>query len=174
MMKRSYIYGIAFVALLTLSACAGGGADVKEKLGLNTPPPDEFSVVTRAPLSVPPDFTLRPPRPGAERPNELTVRAQAKKTVFGENTSSAGNPTAGQSGFLAKLGTDNADPAIRESIDTEVKELDAKEQPTAEKFLFWKDKAPAGKPIDPVAEQKRLEDEKLIIKKRNEDVLKAQ
>ena len=36
--------------------------------------PDEFGVVSRAPLSQPPDFALRPPRTGEKRPNEVTPR----------------------------------------------------------------------------------------------------
>ncbi|MCH1556317.1 MAG: DUF3035 domain-containing protein, partial [Pseudomonadales bacterium] len=49
------------LAALTLSAC---GDSTKRALGLSRTSPDEFSVVPRAPLSQPPDFNLRPPRPG--------------------------------------------------------------------------------------------------------------
>ena len=40
--------------------------------------PDEFAVVRRAPLIVPPDFDLRPPDPGAPRPNIGTTADQAR------------------------------------------------------------------------------------------------
>jgi len=38
---------------------------------------DEFAVVTKAPLIMPPDYNLRPPRPGAARPQEQSERQQA-------------------------------------------------------------------------------------------------
>jgi len=146
------------VSVLLLGGCSGG-ADVKEELGLRSPPPDEFSVVTRAPLEVPPDFTLRPPRPGADRPNEISVREQTKQTVFGKSDKAAATASTGEGAFLSKLGANQANPAVRDSIDTEIKDLEKKEQPVAEKMLFWKKKAPLGKAIDPVVEQKRLEAE---------------
>ena len=44
--------------LLTgLSGCT----DVKEVLGYTKQSPDEFQVYARAPLSLPPDYNLRPP-----------------------------------------------------------------------------------------------------------------
>ena len=43
--------------------------------------PDEFTVVTRAPLSMPPDFTLRPPQPGAARPVEQSDRSLAESAL---------------------------------------------------------------------------------------------
>ena len=189
---KKFVVTLALATTISLAAC-GGGEDVKEKLGLKAPPPDEFSVVTRAPLSVPPDYTLRPPRPGAEGPNETSVREQTKQTVFGATaTKKTAERTKGQNSFLSKLGTDEADPSIRRSIDTEVRELEKQDQPVAEKLLFWKDKVPPGKPLDPVEEKKRLEAEGKVkatstddaaatdgakgtkIKKRNEDILKAQ
>jgi hypothetical protein len=174
MKKHSFLLAVLVAFALFLSGCSGG-ADVKEKLGLESTPPDEFSVVARAPLSVPPDFALRPPRPGAERPNELTVREQAKRTVFGGTADT--ERVSDQNPFLKKLGTGSADQNIRASIDTEIKDLEEKEQPVAEKLLFWKDKAPVGKPLDPVEEKKRLEAEaaaqKATVSKRNEDILKT-
>ncbi len=44
--------------------------------------PDEFGVVSRAPLSQPPDYSLRPPRAGAKRPNEVTPREDAQKNLL--------------------------------------------------------------------------------------------
>ena len=170
-MKKKTVLCLASV--LVLSACAGGGEDVKEKLGLKSPPPDEFSVVTRAPLAVPPDYTLRPPRPGEGRPNELTVREQAKKTVFGKSDVVSESAPQQDGSFLGKLGATKADPNVRSSIDTEIKALDAAEQPAAEKLLFWKSKKVPGKTIDPVEEKKRLEASGVSVEKRNEDILQT-
>ena len=54
---RLTTHGIAALALvLVLSSCEG----LKKQIGLAKSAPDEFTVVTKAPLILPPDFTLRP------------------------------------------------------------------------------------------------------------------
>jgi hypothetical protein len=71
----------------------GGCADPKKALGLGKRSPDEFTVVTRAPLSLPPEFALRPPQPGAQRPQELGPVDAARQSVFAPSGSSS-TPTA--------------------------------------------------------------------------------
>ncbi|KJS38300.1 MAG: hypothetical protein VR70_10355, partial [Rhodospirillaceae bacterium BRH_c57] len=63
-MTRGRLLTLCCTAALaaTLSGCGGG---VKETLGLNRQAPDEFQVVSRPPLAIPPEFKLRPPEPGA-------------------------------------------------------------------------------------------------------------
>ena len=51
------------LALMAAPAMLGGCDTTKEALGLNKKAPDEFSVVTKAPLVLPPEFGLRPPEP---------------------------------------------------------------------------------------------------------------
>jgi hypothetical protein len=70
---------LAVGAVFVLSGCTGA----REALGLTKSAPDEFQVVTRAPLSMPPDFELRAPQPGAPRPQELSARDQAESAIFG-------------------------------------------------------------------------------------------
>lgn len=66
---------------LLLAACEDGA--VRNTLGLNRPAPDEFSVVSRPPLSLPPEFTLRPPRPG-EAPRGIATDEQARALLTGK------------------------------------------------------------------------------------------
>ena len=47
---------LAVITLLVLGGCTG----VKDKLGLAKQSPDEFMVMSRAPLSLPPDYNNRP------------------------------------------------------------------------------------------------------------------
>jgi len=51
--------------------------------------PDEFAVESRAPLTIPPEFELRPPQPGAPRPQEATAADQARKVI---DTAGPGEP----------------------------------------------------------------------------------
>ena len=45
--------------------------------------PNEFAVTRQPPLAIPPDYALRPPRPGAPRPQEVGASAQALAVMFG-------------------------------------------------------------------------------------------
>ena len=49
---------------------------------LNRSRPDEFAVARNAPLVVPPDFALTPPRPGEPDPG-IDPRAEALQALFG-------------------------------------------------------------------------------------------
>mgnify|MGYP005856229123 CR=1 FL=1 len=61
---------------LALAGCSGLG----QALGLSKRPPDEFEVVAKQPLTVPPDFNLRPPADEElslkdQNPREMAYRA---------------------------------------------------------------------------------------------------
>ena len=67
----------ACLSLLALPGCS----DVRMLLGMDRVGPDEFAVESRAPLLIPPDFNLRPPQPGATRPNEVTAAERARRVI---------------------------------------------------------------------------------------------
>jgi hypothetical protein len=148
--------GLLFAAVLALAACS----DVKQELGVGRNSPDEFMVVKRAPLTLPPEYTLRPPTdPSATQPAEEAA-AQAKTTLLGKEQSPvvAG---AGEVAMLNKLGTASANPDIRKVIDEENGYISLKSRPVAEKLIFWDgqgqttDDLPASV-VDPQKEAARL------------------
>jgi hypothetical protein len=67
---------IAPLAALALAGCGGSSGLYRER-------PDEFAVARNAPLVVPPDFALRPPRPGEAPPAQTDSRTQAIEALFG-------------------------------------------------------------------------------------------
>ena len=71
---------------LTLALCASllvaCGERTRTALGYGKQSPDEFSVVTRAPLSIPPDYGLRPPTPGVSRPQEQETAESARRLLL--------------------------------------------------------------------------------------------
>lgn len=71
---------LVWCCVLTLSACSG--SSVSETLGLNRESPDEFVVVSRPPLSVPPDFNLLPPEEGKAGP-AASATQQARASLLG-------------------------------------------------------------------------------------------
>ena len=66
---------------LTCALLIAGCTDLKKAIGLERTSPDEFAVESRAPLTIPPDFELRPPSPGAPRPQEKAANQQAKQAI---------------------------------------------------------------------------------------------
>lgn len=88
--------GLLIVAGVALSGCQS----TKNALGLNKVVPDEFRVVTKAPLVVPPDYALRPPAPGEPRPQELQPESAARQALLGQRD--ATNRSAGEAALVAK------------------------------------------------------------------------
>jgi hypothetical protein len=66
-----------WAAMLLLPGCS----DLRRSIGLEKTSPDEFAVESRAPLTMPPDFELRPPQPGAPRPQEKSSGQQARQVI---------------------------------------------------------------------------------------------
>ena len=142
-------------ASLALAGCSGDNS-LSRTIGLSRDAPDEFTVTTRAPLSMPPDFSLRPPRPGASRPQELSERQQAEATLS-PTTALAGGPAGSSPGQQALLSA--AGPAaprdIRNEVDAEA-QLDQPGRSFSDRLMFWKPAPPPGTPVDPKGEAQRL------------------
>jgi hypothetical protein len=69
------------VPLILLTATLAGCGSSRGVF--NRERPDELAVVRAAPLVVPPDFALRPPVPGAPRPQEADSSTLALQAMFG-------------------------------------------------------------------------------------------
>lgn len=92
-----------------LFACGG---DVKDQLGLRRDAPDEFAVERRPALDLPPAFKLRVP--GEGEAEKIDVRDEAQEILFGEPVQASKS-----TGFLGKLGVDEAQPDIRATLKDE-------------------------------------------------------
>ncbi len=153
------IFCLAGAALL-LSACE----NVRSELGLNKQSPDEFRVVSRAPLSLPPEFTLRPPEPGSVRPQEGSAQDRAKRAVFRAETAGvslderipADGRSIGERSLLMAAGADKAEPDIRQIVDRETGRLNEENESFINDLVFWKDQPPAGEVIDAEGESQRI------------------
>ena len=156
--RSSPIAIVALVALLpALAACSG----LSDALGLNKKSPDEFAVVKRAPLVLPPNYNLRPPAPGTPRPQELqpTQAAQAAVLATAGSEPSAIDPekhSAGEAALIRSAGAENVDPTIREQIERETTALVARDESFTDRLIFWRDPLPAGEVIDARAEANRI------------------
>ncbi len=139
--------------LVTLAACE----NAKQELGIERTSPDEFAVVRRAPLAMPPDYALRPPRPGAARPQEQASTDQAETTVFGGTNTNKTKSGSGEQALLQQAGADAARPNIRQIVDRETAATAPAKQPAVKKLLgLGKAAQPAASVVDAKAESDRL------------------
>ena len=159
--KRSRRMGLcAAVGLLALGLGLNGCAKTREAFGLNKSAPDEFAVMTLAPLSMPPDYGLRPPTPGVKRPQESDVKDAARRILAtsGGSTATAisAAPSVGESALLNKAGAANVDPSIRQQVSRENQVLAAGDDGFVDRLIFWRKSEPKHSEIDPTKEARRL------------------
>ena len=155
-MKSHALLLLSFAMLLTLAGCGGA---VSDALGLGRNPPDEFAVVDRAPLSVPPDFDLRPPKPGATRPQDVTAAQAASATLFGAAPAAA-DLSDSEKALLESTGAAHAQADIRELVDRDAAQKIVSSRTLVNDLLWWRDSIPPATIVDPTGEAARLKDVK--------------
>jgi hypothetical protein len=145
------------LAVLCLPVGLAACGDVERDFGLVRDAPDEFTVETRAPLSMPPSYAIRAPEPGAPRPQEVTA-PQAAEAALAPDTAlgaaQAGPETNGQQALVQEAGPP-APPGIRQKVEAEAAN-DRPSRSITDRLLFWKSPPPPGAPLDPVQESQRL------------------
>ncbi len=148
---------LAIVAPL-IAACGG---DTSRTFGLTRDPPDEFMVTTRAPLSLPPEFALRPPRPGAPRPQEIASRDAAANLLAARTVTqpilldAPAGASPGELALLAAAGPPT--PAdLRRQIEQETTLLAERDRSFVDRILFWRTPDTQGTAVDARAEAARL------------------
>ena len=158
---------VATAAALVCGVAVAGCQSTRQALGIEKVTPDEFRVVTKAPLTLPPDYSLRPPEPGEPRPQELQPESAARQAL--EGVRAADVRSDGEKLFVQKAGADKADPLVRYVVDDEFGNLAHKDKSFSDYVMFWKrgapDVAPQGdladqnesQPLDPAIEEKRVQ-----------------
>ena len=141
-------------AVIVLSGCSGD--KLARTFGLTRDAPDEYTVTTRAPLSMPPDYNLRPPRPGAARPQEQSERQQAEEALVPQTAlnAPAGGASAGQAALIQEAGP-AAPNDIRRKIDQDARYA-TNDESFVDKVLYWRKPDTEHVQIDAQKESQRL------------------
>ncbi|SIT11080.1 DUF3035 domain-containing protein [Insolitispirillum peregrinum] len=168
-MSRRFVASVCclIAASVALSACG----NARKTLGLEKKAPDEFAVVARAPLALPPDFQLRPPEPGKDRPQEKSTSDQARASMMGSGGTGYGYGTsqsAGESAFLRQAGADRAQSDIRQVVNRESSTLAEESRTFTDKLIFWRDEEPPGTIVNAEEEAKRLRNSQALGQPVNE------
>ncbi|HJS83995.1 MAG TPA: DUF3035 domain-containing protein [Acetobacteraceae bacterium] len=137
-----------------LSAC--GSSDLARNFGFVRDAPDEFTVTTQAPLSMPPDFSLRPPRPGAPRPQTRSERLAAEEALAPQVALAApqAEVTPGQQALIAQAGAP-APANVRSEVDRQAA-ADRPSQSFIDRLMFWRAPRQPGEVVDARQESERL------------------
>ncbi len=137
--NKPCLYMLIGALSLPLTSCGG----IKDSLGLEKDSPDEFAVITRAPLEMPDTLTLPPPVPGMPRPQEKSTIISAKEAIIGHvNVEENNDVSTIESALLKKAGANSTSSDIRAIIDKETKEINQRNIPVTKKIL----KLGGGKP----------------------------
>ncbi len=97
------------VLALGLTACASSNDGARAGV------PDEFRVVKKAPLSVPPEYSLRPPELGTVRPPEVSLTSQDRVVAFGTDIGVDASDIERM--LISRAGAIAVSPIIRQTID---------------------------------------------------------
>ena len=148
---------LLLAAVLPLALAGCGGSDISRTFGLNRDSPDEFQVTTRAPLSMPPNYALRPPRPGEARPQERSESQQAEALLAPQSAlanDQGGTASAGQQALLSAAGP-SAPANIRQRVNSDAA-IDQTDRSFADKVMFWRTEPDKSVLVDPQKESQRL------------------
>lgn len=151
-------------ALLAVAAVALSGCDtIRNAAGMDKSAPDEFAVTTKAPLVIPPDYNLLPPRPGAVPTNQVEPTEAAENALFGNDAATIASQlpntySDSEKMLLANAKVQNIDPQIRQHLVSDYKNMVGADDSFTKDVLFWqKPKDETSAPLDADKEAKKID-----------------
>lgn len=148
--SRPIMMAVILLSILMLSACSSG----KDLIGGKNAP-DEFEVVIRPPLTLPPNFSLRPTDDVNDALTATLAQTQSQTSVIGQSVSLFGTTqTANASSFEELFGTDEITPNIRNIIDEETLGIQLERRIPLEQIFGGKPEV--GPDLDAAAEAFRI------------------
>ena len=163
---KSFVLGAAVPMAIVAGAMAlGGCTELRQAIGAEKSSPDEFQIRVRKPLSMPREYGLRAPRPGAARPQD--GRSQARQIVLDSDKSRRGarrvrpqikGVSREEAALIAKLGGGSVDSGIRLKVDRESAQFVEDNKSFVDAIMFWKDQVKPGKVVDPKSEARRIQE----------------
>lgn len=128
-MKKTIIFTVSAMALFSVTGCLSSGSK-------NSRAPDEFRVVTKAPLTVPPEYKLRPPAAGTTLPAEVDASRVGVASAFGTNIGKNASPA--ERALVKSAEAQSVSPLIRSQIDYEEVRTIRKNKSVVDRVLFWR------------------------------------
>lgn len=157
---------------LTLAAVllAGCEANVGQMFSFDKDVPDEFAVVKRAPLTLPPDYGLRPPLGAGAQVGAQSARDSARSALIGATALTprqreraiaeavAEGQDPAEVSLVAAAGGLGVNPEIRQIVDEESASLARESESFIDTLVFWREPEPPGTVVDASSEARRLQE----------------
>ena len=116
-----------FHTILVLSIVSislmGCGSELAKVLGTDKMPPDEFTILTKPPLIIPPEYNLRPQAEGEVRPEPQQSSRELQAILFG-NSSASDQFSTSELNVMTGSGVGESIPNIREVLDSEMRDVE--------------------------------------------------
>jgi len=110
------------------------------------------SALSLATGCAPPDFSLRPPKPGQAQPLEIDIERAGIASAFG--TDIGQDASASERALVAVAGANAVNPVIRQQVDYEQAKIIRKSTSVSDRIMFWQrgedeapDSATGGEPV---------------------------
>jgi hypothetical protein len=157
-MRRFVLLGALGCCVLLLAACDS----IRSAVGTNKDPPDEFAVVTKSPLIIPPDYNLKPPKPGAPPLNQVSPTESAQAALYSDDPKAVagaitGNYSEGEKLLMAQTGAASATDSIRQQIAADNSNADSADESFTDQLLFNTSNNTGDAPLNADAEKARID-----------------
>ena len=106
---------VALLSFLTLEACG----TIQKLSGKDKNPPDEFAVVKRPELIMPPEYNLTPPSPGEINPQELAASVETLRALFPDNPDITPEISRGEAALLRSIEAQSLSDVRSELTETD-------------------------------------------------------
>ena len=119
-MVKNFIFMLVLLTPIFLIGC---GSELAKVLGTDKLPPDEFTILTKPNLIIPPEYNLRPPAEGEVRPTPQQPSRELQAILFNNSNNSE---NFSQSEINLMTGADVAEsiPNIKEVLDSEMRDVE--------------------------------------------------
>ena len=115
-------FTIVIVILLPIFL-TGCGSELAKVLGTDKLPPDEFTILTKPNLIIPPEYNLRPPAEGEVRPTPQQPSRELQALLF-NNSNSADDFSQSEINLMTGVDVAESVPNIKEVLDSEMRDVE--------------------------------------------------
>src|ERR1051325_5471687 len=163
MLSDKRVRRILFAAAIAGGAFSAAGCQsIRSAAGLTHEPPDEFAVVTKAPLIIPPDYNLKPPKPGIAPLNQVSPTQSAEAALYSGDPKAVASTIGGayseaEKMLLAQTGAASVSDSIRQQIAADNSNQQSADESFTDQLLFGSSAGTGDAPLDADAEKARLD-----------------
>lgn len=119
-MIKKFIIVMVISLPIVLTGC---GSELAKVLGTDKLPPDEFTILTKPNLIIPPEYNLRPPAEGEVRPTPQQPSRELQALLF-NNSNSADDFSQSEINLMTGADVAESVPNIKEVLDSEMRDVE--------------------------------------------------